>query len=72
MDYFFRSNYVELGNLTFRKLTKVICERAGNSITHKTNDFLERYLELEDILGIDSHFVNPSEGLDNNFIFRYR
>lgn len=57
-DYFFRSNKIELGTLSFRKLSK-LSVKEQDMVTHKTIDFLERYLELEDILGIDSHFVNP-------------
>jgi Zn-dependent peptidase ImmA (M78 family)/DNA-binding XRE family transcriptional regulator len=57
-DYFFRSNSIELGNLSFRKLSK-LSAKEQDIVIHKTKDFLERYLELEDILGIDSHFVNP-------------
>lgn len=57
-DYFTRSNSVELGNLTFRKLTK-LSAKEQDVVVYQTKDFLERYLELEDILGIDSHFINP-------------
>jgi Zn-dependent peptidase ImmA (M78 family)/DNA-binding XRE family transcriptional regulator len=57
-DYFTRSNSVELGDLTFRKLTK-LSAKEQDIVVYQTKDFLERYLELEDILGIDSHFVNP-------------
>lgn len=57
-DYFFRSNKIELDNLSFRKLSK-LSVKEQDIVTHRTIDFLERYLELEDILGIGSHFVNP-------------
>lgn len=57
-DYFFRTNAVELSNIFFRKLTK-LSAKDQDMVVHRTKDFLERYLELEDILGIDSHFVNP-------------
>jgi Zn-dependent peptidase ImmA (M78 family)/DNA-binding XRE family transcriptional regulator len=58
IDYFTRSNTVELGNLAFRKLT-TLSVKDQDMVVYQTKDFLERYLELEDILGIDSHFVNP-------------
>jgi Zn-dependent peptidase ImmA (M78 family)/DNA-binding XRE family transcriptional regulator len=57
-DYFTGSNAVELGSLTFRKLSK-LSAKDQDIVVYQTKDFLERYLELEDILGIDSHFVNP-------------
>lgn len=57
-DYFFRSNKIELDNLSFRKLSK-LSVKEQDIVTHRTIDFLERHLELEDILGIGSHFVNP-------------
>ena len=57
-EYFFRSNNLELGNLTFRKLSK-LSAKDQDKVVYKTKDFLERYLELEDILGINSFFDNP-------------
>lgn len=57
-DYFTRSNEVTLGNLSFRKLAK-LSARAQDMVVYQTKDFLERYLELEDILGINSQFINP-------------
>lgn len=57
-EYFYRTNSIELGNLSFRKLSK-LSVKDQDIVVYRTRDFLERYLELEDILGIDSHFVNP-------------
>jgi Zn-dependent peptidase ImmA (M78 family)/DNA-binding XRE family transcriptional regulator len=57
-DYFYRSHRVDLGKLSFRKLSH-LSSRQQDLLICQTRDFLERYLELEDILGIDTHFVNP-------------
>ncbi len=51
-DYFVRETTVHLENFRFRKLKKLTAKELGK-ITAKTIDYLERYLELEDILGID-------------------
>lgn len=67
LDYFYRSNSVELGNLSFRKLVK-LSAKEQDVVVYRTKDFLERYLELEDILGIDSHFVNPVRNWNINTI----
>ena len=58
--------------LRLESLLRLSVKEQEGVITNKTKDFLERYLELEDILGVDSHFVNPNQRLENNFIFRYR
>ena len=50
-DFFFRVSSVELDELRFRKLKKLPV-REQEKVQANTIDFLERYLELEDILGI--------------------
>ncbi|MBN8837677.1 MAG: ImmA/IrrE family metallo-endopeptidase [Sphingobacteriia bacterium] len=52
-DYFFRQHSVSLDDIKFRKL-KSLPAKELDKITAQTVDFLERYLELEDILGVDS------------------
>jgi Zn-dependent peptidase ImmA (M78 family) len=52
-DYFVRETVVRLEDLRFRKLKKLPVKEL-KKITAKTIDYLERYLELEDILGIDN------------------
>lgn len=52
-DYFFRETIVSLEDLTFRKLKKLPA-REQEKVKARTTDFLERYLELEDMLGIDN------------------
>ncbi len=60
-DYFFRPFSVSLDHLAFRK-----CERMGvrsvDAIKIEVADQLERYLELENLLGIEPGFNNPLAG----------
>jgi Zn-dependent peptidase ImmA (M78 family)/DNA-binding XRE family transcriptional regulator len=64
VDYFFKSNVIELENLAFRKKAK-LKNKEYHSIVERTRDFIERYLEIESILGIKSTFNNP---VSNNYI----
>jgi len=57
-DFFFRDIKIELGNLEFRKLTKLPIKEQ-NKIVEYTKDVLSRYLELEEILGFETNFKNP-------------
>lgn len=57
-DYFFRETKVELGEIEYRKLSKMP-QKEASIIKEKTKEYLSRYLELEGILGLDSEFVNP-------------
>ncbi len=57
-DYFFRPFTVEIGQINFRKKKKLSVKKV-NSIKQKVTDFVERYLELEQFLSIQSNFSNP-------------
>ena len=57
-DYFFRSTKVELGEVEYRKLSKMPKKEAA-IIKEKTKEYLSRYLELEEILGLGIEFENP-------------
>lgn len=52
-DYFLREATVALDDIRFRKLKKLPV-REQDKIIHKTVEYLERYLELEDLLGLDN------------------
>jgi Zn-dependent peptidase ImmA (M78 family) len=60
-DYFFRESQVSFGEIEFRKLKKLPVKEE-NRIIEQTKDYLSRYLELEMILGLTSHFENPLAG----------
>jgi len=60
-DFFFRDTEVKLGELEFRKLKKLPVKEQ-NRIVEQTKDVLSRYLELEEIIGIEACFENPLRG----------
>lgn len=62
-DYFFRSTQVELGEIEYRKLAKMPQKEAA-VIKEKTKEYLSRYLELEDILGLPHAFENPLQDFE--------
>jgi Zn-dependent peptidase ImmA (M78 family) len=56
---------ISLENIEFRKLKKLTVKESLR-IREKVIDKLERYFDLEDILGIDEQFVNPIDSIDIN------
>lgn len=56
-DFFFRNTKVEIGNIEYRKLK--ISGKEESRIQEQTKDYLSRYIEIEEILGIKTEFVNP-------------
>ncbi|NTU44152.1 MAG: ImmA/IrrE family metallo-endopeptidase [Chlorobiaceae bacterium] len=60
-DYFFRQA-LSLQSIEFRK-HNALPEKEKARIKAKSSDILERYLELESFLGIDSSFINPFKGV---------
>lgn len=57
-DYLFRPFSVSLDKIEFRKKTK-LGSKEEKSIKEKIRDRIERYIEIEDILGVGSDFKNP-------------
>jgi len=57
-DYFFRPFTVEIEKIEFRKKKKLSVKKV-NSIKQKVTDIVERYLEVEQFLSIESDFTNP-------------
>lgn len=62
-DYFFRSTRVELGEVEYRKLDKMPQKEAA-VIVEKTKEYLSRYLELEEILGLSNKFDDHLEDFE--------
>ncbi|TGD76910.1 helix-turn-helix domain-containing protein [Hymenobacter wooponensis] len=58
VDYFFRPNRIELGQVEFRKKAKLSAKDQG-IIEEKIKDYLERYLEVEELLEIKHEFNSP-------------
>lgn len=54
-DYFHRKLNLNLGKVRFRKLESYPV-KLQDTVMAQTRDFVERYLELEDLLGIKSQF----------------
>jgi Zn-dependent peptidase ImmA (M78 family)/DNA-binding XRE family transcriptional regulator len=57
-DYFVRKGILELGEISFRK-RRNLSKKAEDSIIEKARDYVERYLEIENILGQSQEFINP-------------
>ena len=62
-DYFFRTTKVELSEVEFRKLSKMP-QKEASIVKEKTKEYLSRYLELEEILGLPNVFVNHLKDIE--------
>ncbi|MFN7139827.1 MAG: helix-turn-helix domain-containing protein [Limisphaerales bacterium] len=58
LDFFFRPFGAEISQIEFRKRTKLTVKEE-ESIRQKAADFLERYLELEELVAVKSEFIHP-------------
>jgi len=56
-DYFFRDTKVEIGVVEYRKLKRLPAKEEAKVI-EQTREYLSRYLELEEILGLPINFEN--------------
>jgi transcriptional regulator with XRE-family HTH domain len=61
-EYFFRDSKVSLLGLEFRKKSR-LAKKAEDRIKQKTLDFLERYVEVEEVLNLKAKYKNPLSGL---------
>jgi Zn-dependent peptidase ImmA (M78 family)/DNA-binding XRE family transcriptional regulator len=62
-DYFVRTRQVDIEHYNFRKLVKLQKREQAMAI-EKTRDAVERYFELEDLLGVEQPFNRQIPGLD--------
>lgn len=60
-DFFFRETKIEMSEIEFRKL-KNLSAKDEQRIVEEVKDILSRYLELEEILAIQTVFINPLKG----------
>jgi len=67
-DYFFRDTVVEIGAVEYCKLKRMPA-REEAKIVEQTREYLSRYLELEEILGLQNKYVNPLEGFEKVFTY---
>lgn len=60
-EYFFRESTVGLEDVRFRKLKKLPVKEQ-EKVLHQTVEYLERYLELENLLGIENNLPFQAKG----------
>ena len=59
-DYFLKKKNLELGQILFRKRA-ALSKKEEDAIVEKVRDYVERYIELEEILNVQNPFINPLE-----------
>ena len=64
-EYFYRYPKIELSGIRFRKKSKLSVKKI-ESLKQRIIDFLERYIELETILGAQEKFNNPMVNIPVN------
>jgi Zn-dependent peptidase ImmA (M78 family) len=60
VEYFFRTTQVEIGSVDFRKHS-AFGKKKQEIIKEKVREYLERYIQIEEILEISQPFENPIE-----------
>ena len=63
-DFFFRDTKVDIGVVEYRKLKRMPSKEEAK-IIEQTKEYLGRYLELEEIIGIQNQFFNHLGYLNN-------
>ncbi|MEA1969842.1 MAG: XRE family transcriptional regulator [Thermodesulfobacteriota bacterium] len=58
IDYFFRPSSITIEGLEFRKKARMT-RKVEDQIKYQTIDFIQKYMELEDILDVQTVFENP-------------
>ena len=58
VDYFFRSNHCQIEQVNYRKKQK-FSKKEQNALTERIKDLVERYQEIESILGIETNCELP-------------
>ncbi len=61
-DYFFKPVHTDLGEISFRKKAS-LSKKDEESIIEKSRDYIERYIEIEQILTLENEFENPIESI---------
>lgn len=64
-DYFLKKQILELGKVQFRRRAD-LSKKDEEALVERVRDYVERYLELEEILNVQNAFVNPLEGYEIN------
>lgn len=61
-DYLLRRGQTEFGELSFRKKAD-LSKKDEDAALEKARDYVERFLEIENILDLEREFQNPLDGL---------
>jgi Zn-dependent peptidase ImmA (M78 family)/DNA-binding XRE family transcriptional regulator len=61
-DFFLKKDPIEVRDISFRK-KETLSKKIEESIIEKAKDYVERFFELENILGINENFKNPVKDL---------
>lgn len=61
-DYFFATSHISIEGINFRKKAS-LGKKVVDSIKERVRDNIERYLELEELLGIAGSFENPLQDM---------
>ena len=64
-DYFLKKKIHEVSEISFRKRIS-LSKRVEESIVEKSRDYVDRFFEIENILGMDKEFINPLKDLRIN------
>ncbi len=59
IDFFFRSNKIQLNSIEYRKKKSKLSKKVQDSIEEKVKDFVERINELEILVNAKKDFLNP-------------
>jgi len=62
-DYFLKTKLVEFGEVSFRKKVR-LAKKQEESIVEKVRDYVERHIEIENILDVEHQFENPLENFE--------
>lgn len=57
-DYFLRRSSLQFGQIQFRKRA-ALTKKEEDAIVEKVRDYVERYIELEEILNVQNRFTHP-------------
>lgn len=60
-DYFLKPTNVAIGEIQFRKQVS-LSKKIEEAVIEKARDYIERFLEIENILSLGTKFVNPLSG----------
>lgn len=64
-DYFLKQGILELGKISFRKKA-ALPKTVEEAIVEKARDYVERYMELESLIGVQVLFNNPLKSISIN------